>query len=755
MSDRIDEETVKSASKMFEDMSLCELGPENNAEPSNKAAVRNIDDMSIGEIVRDLEARAPEGSGVENRTDSSQLNQQENGTNMFQTSKSSQDDLKFLMSMIGALHDDAQTDGGQLGSRLPQEQNTLPRNTQISVQNSQTEQYFPGLENMSQLSDISEVSSASGFVSVSHRDSASIPVLPTTSTLRTSAVGECAMSGPEVEKLFDAIENNFYEYIEHQLSSNMVSANATNVQGSRPLIIAAKIPILRIMRLLINYGADVNQTDNNGWTAMHWAARRSNREAVKLLLDVGGNMDLITREGKSVKDVALEAVSSNRGDVLISESGMLNVNGLSGSTNYSGGNQAKSHRLPSIPSFKLDCNSKIFTDPNYQPDDLQSGTRQSLGSHQSLGHEYQGNFDTRDNFVNSPGSTRASLSGLGDGSATPVDELNNFLFAQQQAGGGFSPNTANSHTLTQANSMPMGSNFNGSGGSLNAMLGQTGGIASPNQYHGSQPGLDELSFNDFQANSQRRMTAPQANNNYTNMGGDVFQPPSFPSMRRTTLDSSMTVPQQHRQQVYTLNSYPSINSAGHSPSVSPHTSPHTQRSPKMTNRTSLSGAHATLGIPYPVSPGNQRNTSSQSYGQNALYTHGSSASPAFSSGAQGSNMYNSNNNVGSGVLFSHNQAHGHMYGNVGWNPVQSAMNSGGAGGHMPPSTPDRLCIECGTSKTPQWRRSEDGSVSLCNACGLKLKHKLKKQQKLKESNAAKENEGKEKAQDNNTSKKNT
>ena len=31
----------------------------------------------------------------------------------------------------------------------------------------------------------------------------------------------------------------------------------------------------------------------------------------------------------------------------------------------------------------------------------------------------------------------------------------------------------------------------------------------------------------------------------------------------------------------------------------------------------------------------------------------------------------------------------------------------------------RACVECGMVKTPQWRRGPDGSVSLCNACGLR------------------------------------
>jgi hypothetical protein len=37
----------------------------------------------------------------------------------------------------------------------------------------------------------------------------------------------------------------------------------------------------------------------------------------------------------------------------------------------------------------------------------------------------------------------------------------------------------------------------------------------------------------------------------------------------------------------------------------------------------------------------------------------------------------------------------------------------------------RVCSKCGTSSTPEWRRSPEGSTTLCNACGLKEKKRVK------------------------------
>jgi len=65
------------------------------------------------------------------------------------------------------------------------------------------------------------------------------------------------------------------------------------------LNIAADHANIKIVRLLLQSGADVTAAEHNGWTALHWASGRSRKDVVQLLLeykadimavDDGGNL---------------------------------------------------------------------------------------------------------------------------------------------------------------------------------------------------------------------------------------------------------------------------------------------------------------------------------------------------------------------------------------------------------------------------------------------------------------------------------
>eukprot|EP00122_Pirum_gemmata_P002087 Pgem_evm1s1889 len=64
-------------------------------------------------------------------------------------------------------------------------------------------------------------------------------------------------------------------------------------------------------------------------------------------------------------------------------------------------------------------------------------------------------------------------------------------------------------------------------------------------------------------------------------------------------------------------------------------------------------------------------------------------------------------------------------------------NGFGSSGPVPSNKPLRACSDCQNTDTPQWRRGPDGSVSLCNACGLKyMKQKKKEERNSRSSESA-------------------
>lgn len=62
---------------------------------------------------------------------------------------------------------------------------------------------------------------------------------------------------------------------------------------------------------LFNNGADINLQDNNGWTALHFAAQKQSLPAVKKLLELGANLELKDTYGNTP---LFRAVFCSKGD---------------------------------------------------------------------------------------------------------------------------------------------------------------------------------------------------------------------------------------------------------------------------------------------------------------------------------------------------------------------------------------------------------------------------------------------------------
>uniref|UniRef100_A0A183B821 ANK_REP_REGION domain-containing protein n=1 Tax=Echinostoma caproni TaxID=27848 RepID=A0A183B821_9TREM len=60
---------------------------------------------------------------------------------------------------------------------------------------------------------------------------------------------------------------------------------------------------LSLVDTLLRRGADINAKDQNGWTALHWAAQRCHADIVELLLDHGASRSMEDMRGDMPCDV--------------------------------------------------------------------------------------------------------------------------------------------------------------------------------------------------------------------------------------------------------------------------------------------------------------------------------------------------------------------------------------------------------------------------------------------------------------------
>lgn len=107
-----------------------------------------------------------------------------------------------------------------------------------------------------------------------------------------------------------------YEKIIEALD-NEANPNAKNTNGTTALMAAAEhTKDARVIRALVEAGADVNARNRKGNTPLIFAAMRNNPEAVRILYEAGADIDAVNSEGKKAADYAVTNRKLNGTEIL-------------------------------------------------------------------------------------------------------------------------------------------------------------------------------------------------------------------------------------------------------------------------------------------------------------------------------------------------------------------------------------------------------------------------------------------------------
>ena len=75
-------------------------------------------------------------------------------------------------------------------------------------------------------------------------------------------------------------------------------------------MVAAKYGEADCVEALLEWGADKDAVDNDGWTALHWAAVEAKLECVRLLVRVRADRAKKNKDGKTAHDLARQGAKA-------------------------------------------------------------------------------------------------------------------------------------------------------------------------------------------------------------------------------------------------------------------------------------------------------------------------------------------------------------------------------------------------------------------------------------------------------------
>lgn len=146
---------------------------------------------------------------------------------------------------------------------------------------------------------------------------------------------------------FNIIRSGDINKVKESLESDKNIINAKDKQGRSPLMEAILCKKENIVKYLIESGANINEQDNNGWCALHFAAQEFLIATTQLLLEKEAKIDLQDSNGNSPLLRSLFS-SQGRGDIitlLLSAGANKDLKNHSGVSPYALANQVTNFNL--------------------------------------------------------------------------------------------------------------------------------------------------------------------------------------------------------------------------------------------------------------------------------------------------------------------------------------------------------------------------------------------------------------------------